>query len=137
MAKKKVVKRKPKETTPPTDREKMHVSKQTAGAVAGAVLGGVVGGPIGALAAGALGAMVGDASAKGQKPIKRAVTAIRDEVTSGRAKDALKEVGERIKLAGKSIKTKITDKMSATPAKKKNATSATAKPKKKPAKKKA
>jgi hypothetical protein len=71
--------------------------KQTAGAVTGAVLGGVVGGPVGALAGGALGAMVGDSSAKGKRPIGRAVDAIREEITSGRAKERLKNVGERIK----------------------------------------
>ena len=59
------------------------VSKQTAGGITGAVIGGVVAGPIGALAGGAVGAMVGESSAKGKKPIKRAVTAIRDEVSSG------------------------------------------------------
>ena len=42
------------------------VSKQTAGGVTGAVLGGVVAGPVVALAGGAVGAMVGDASAKGR-----------------------------------------------------------------------
>ena len=82
------------------------VSKQTAGAVTGAMLGGVVGGPLGALAGGAVGAMVGDSSAKGKKPIKRAVNAVRDEIASGRAKAALQSVGTRIKSLGSSKKKK-------------------------------
>ena len=41
--------------------------------------------------------MVGDASAKGKKPVKRAAEAIREEIASGRAKAAIKKVGERIK----------------------------------------
>ena len=72
--------------------ENVPVSKQTAGAVTGAVLGGVVGGPIGALAGGAVGAMVGDSSAKGKKPIKRAVDTVRDEITSGRAKKSSRKL---------------------------------------------
>jgi hypothetical protein len=109
--------------------------KQTAGAVSGAVLGGVVGGPIGALAGGALGAMVGDSSAKGQKPVKRAVDAIREEITSGRAKAALKSVGERIKslrpggqdAAKKEVASKKSVKSSAGVKKKKKAKAATRK----------
>jgi hypothetical protein len=77
--------------------EDVPVSKQTAGGVTGAVLGSIVAGPVGALAGGAVGAMVGDASAKGKKPVKRAAEAIREEITSGRAKAAIKKVGERIK----------------------------------------
>jgi hypothetical protein len=77
--------------------ENVPVSKQTAGAVTGAVLGGVVGGPVGALAGGAVGAMVGDSSAKGNKPVKRAVDTVRDEITSGHAKAVLKKVGKRLK----------------------------------------
>jgi hypothetical protein len=84
------------------------------------------------LAGGALGAMVGDSSAKGQKPVKRAVDAIRDEITSGRAKQRLKDVservGERIKslrsAAGeattkKSAASKLTDGSASTKKKKK------------------
>jgi hypothetical protein len=108
--------------------------KQTAGAVTGAVLGGVVGGPVGALAGGALGAMVGDSSAKGKKPIKRAVDAIREEITSGRAKEKLKSVGERIRslrpggkedAATKMIAAKKTDKKPAAGKKNKKAAAAT------------
>ena len=84
------------------------VTKQTAGAVTGAVLGGVVAGPVGALAGGAVGALVGDSSDKGKKPIKRAFDAIREEVTSGRAKQALKSVGEKIKSLRPSKKKKKT-----------------------------
>lgn len=78
--------------------------KQTAGAMTGAVLGGVVGGPVGALAAGALGAMVGDSSAKGKRPIGRAVDVIREEITSGRAKERIKSVSESIGKRFKSLR---------------------------------
>ena len=73
------------------------VSKQTAGGVTGAVLGAAVAGPIGAIAGGLTGAMVGDASAKGKKPMKRAVEAVRSEITEGRVGDAVKKVATRIK----------------------------------------
>jgi hypothetical protein len=86
---------------------KTGVTKQTAGAMTGAVIGSV-GGPIGALAGGALGAMVGDMSAKGKRPIRRVAEAIREEITSGRAKEALKSVGARIKSLGKSKKKAVT-----------------------------
>ena len=112
------------------------VSKQTAGGITGAVIGGVVAGPIGALAGGAVGAMVGESSAKGKKPIKRAVTAIRDEVSSGRAKKALSSAGARIKAMATSKK-KAAKKKSTSTAKKKKAKVAKASsgPKKKKTKK--
>jgi hypothetical protein len=106
MAKKKVTKGKRPQSTQAPASAGVPVSKQTAGGVTGAVLGGVVAGPVGALAGGAVGAMVGDASAKGKRPIKSAVDAIRDEITSGRAKEAAKNVGKRIKSLVKSKKKK-------------------------------
>jgi hypothetical protein len=57
------------------------VSKQTAGGIAGAVIGGLVGGPIVAAASGIAGAMVGDSSAKGGKPIETAVKTIRSKLS--------------------------------------------------------
>jgi hypothetical protein len=107
--------------------EDVPVSKQTAGGVTGAVLGGIVAGPVGALAGGAVGAMVGDASAKGKKPVKRAAEAIRDEITSGRAKAALKKVGQRIKALRPKMKKKKSAAKSA--GKKKAASSKKAKSK--------
>jgi hypothetical protein len=92
---------------PKTDGDSnRRVFKQTAGAVTGAVVGGVVGGPAGALAGGAVGAIVGDSSAKGKKPIRRAVDAIRENVTGEKAKEALKSLGARIKSLRKTKTTK-------------------------------
>ena len=59
------------------DDTNLPVSKQTAGGVTGAVLGAAVAGPLGAIAGGVTGAIIGDESAKGKKPVKRAVAAIR------------------------------------------------------------
>jgi len=53
------------------------VSKQTAGAIAGAVMGGVIAGPVGAVIVGVAGALVGNASAEGKRPIGKAVDSIR------------------------------------------------------------
>ena len=53
------------------------VSKQTAGGVTGAVIGGIVAGPVGAVAGGVAEALVGNSSAKGNEPIKKAVAQIR------------------------------------------------------------
>ena len=61
------------------------VSKQTAGGITGAVAGAVVGGPVGALIGGVAGALVGRSSAKGKKPIKKAIDVVRAR-TLGRAK---------------------------------------------------
>ena len=135
MSKKKVTKRKPAQAAKKTAGPNVPVSKQTAGAVTGAVIGGVVAGPVGALAAGAVGAMVGDASAQGKKPIKRAVSAIQEELTSGRAKKKLQGMGKRIKSMVTSIKKKVTKKSAAAPKKKKKAKAAAAKPKKRTKKK--
>jgi hypothetical protein len=57
------------------------VSKQTAGGIAGAVIGGLVGGPIVAAASGIAGAMVGNSSAKGGKPIETAVKTVRSKLS--------------------------------------------------------
>jgi hypothetical protein len=57
------------------------VSKETAGGVTGAVIGGLVGGPVGAVAGGVAGAMVGHSSARGEKPIKKAVETIRSKLS--------------------------------------------------------
>src|SRR6478672_9371696 len=108
MAKRKKSTKNPKQA----GTENVPVSKQTAGAVTGAVLGGVVGGPIGALAGGAVGAMVGDSSAKGKKPIKRAVDTVRSEITSGHAKEVLKKVGKRLKSLRPTKKKKAAAKKS-------------------------
>ena len=137
MAKKKTVtKGKQRQSTQAPAGGSVPVSKQTAGGVTGAVLGGVVAGPIGALAGGAMGAMVGDASAKGKKPVKRAVDSIRDEITSGRAKEAVKNVGKRIKSLVKSKKKKKAAASSSGGVKKKKKGAASSRRKKKRAKKK-
>jgi hypothetical protein len=60
------------------------VSKQTAGGITGAVAGGVIGGPVGAVIGGVAGAVVGQSSAKGKKPIKKMIDAVRARL--GRAK---------------------------------------------------
>jgi hypothetical protein len=106
------------------------VSKQTAGGVTGAVLGGMVAGPLGAIAGGVTGAMIGDESAKGKRPIKRAVEAIRTEIREGGVKDALKSVTERVTARLKSLRTGR--KKAAAP----KAASKSKKAKSKPAKKK-
>ena len=80
--------------------------------------------------------MVGDASAKGKKPIKRAVDAIRDEITSGRAKEAVKNVGKRIKSLVKSKKKKKAAASSGGGVKKKKKGATSSPRKKKRAKKK-
>jgi len=88
----------------------------------------MVAGPVGAIIGGVAGALVGDASAKGKKPIKRAAQAVQARlVGSGKKKVAVKAAK---KSAGK-------QKPSATKAKsaKKGAHRKTA-PKKKGAKKK-
>lgn len=135
MAKKTLAKRKTAKPAAKKTDPNVPVSRQTAGAMAGAVIGGVVAGPVGALAAGAVGAMVGDASAKGKKPIGRAATVIKEEVTSVHAKEVIAGVGKRIKSMATSIKKKVTKKPAAAP-KKKKVKAVVAKPKKK-AKKKA
>jgi hypothetical protein len=106
MSKKKTTKRKQPPATSQRSETNFPALRPTAGAVTGAVLGSVVAGPVGALAGGAVGALVGDSSAKGKKPIRRAVNAIREEFTSGRAKAALKSVGKRITSLRKSKKKK-------------------------------
>lgn len=116
---KKVARKKPVQMSD-APKEDIGVPKQTAGAVTGAVVGGLVAGPLGALAGGAMGAMVGDASAKGKKPIKRAADAIREEITSGHAKEVVKKIGNKLS----SLRPKLKGKKSAT-AKKKLATAKT------------
>jgi hypothetical protein len=80
------------------------VSKQTAGGVTGAVLGAVVAGPVGALAGGVTGALVGDAAAKGRKPIKRAVDAIRSELSEAHLGDRLRSVKDTVTTKIKSLR---------------------------------
>jgi len=125
MAKKKALQKTTPQKKPvqksETSQEEIGVPKQTAGAVTGAVVGGVVAGPLGALAGGAVGAMVGDASAKGKKPLKRAADAIREEITSGHAKEVVKKIGKKLS----SLRPKFKGKKSAT-AKKKVSTAKTA-----------
>ena len=75
----------------------LKVSKQAAGGVTGAVLGAMVAGPAGAIAGGIAGTMVGDSSARGKKPVKRAVDTVRAEISKGRALKALKSVAGTIK----------------------------------------
>ena len=82
MAKKAMSKTKRPQSQPaiiagPNTGKETIVTKQTAGGVTGAVLGGMVAGPLGAIAGGVTGALIGEESAKGKKPIRRAVEAIR------------------------------------------------------------
>jgi len=79
------------------------VSKQTAGGITGAVIGGMLGGPVGAVAAGVAGAMIGDSSAKGNKPIKGAVESVRS--TLGAAK-GMKSAKHRRKTSPTATKLK-------------------------------
>ena len=135
MAKKKSTSRKSDSAAKSGDGT-LPVSKETAGAVTGAVVGGMVGGPLGAVAGGAIGAVVGDASAKGKKPVKRAVDAVGGEIKSGRAKKALRSMGNRIKTIAKkaqaAMKKKKKSKAAAAPKKKKaKAAKKAARPKKK------
>ncbi len=114
------------------------VSRQTAGGVTGAVLGAAVAGPLGAIAGGLTGAMVGDASAKGKKPVKRAVEAVRAEVSEVHLGDKLRSVGQRVASKIKSLRRG--KKAKATATKKKSAPAPAAAKKKskaKPVKKKA
>lgn len=74
------------------------VSKQAVGGVTGAVLGAMVAGPIGALAGGFAGAVVGEQSARGRKPMKKTVEAIRSEIRGAKPLDTLKSVTEKTKL---------------------------------------
>jgi hypothetical protein len=124
----------PKSSAPGNDTS-VPVSKQTAGGVAGAVLGGAVLGPLGAIAGGVTGAMVGDASAKGKKPVKKAVEAIRTEVSDGRVKEAFKSVTARMKTGIQSLRKKKKTKKSATAKKSATKGRATKKAKAKSAKK--
>lgn len=107
MAKK--AKRTTKQSPVPADEsgkqdKNVPVSKQTAGGVTGAVLGAVVAGPVGALAGGVTGALVGDASAKGKKPIRRAVDAIRSEISEAHLGDRLKSVKDRVTTKIKTLR---------------------------------
>lgn len=140
MAKKTAKAKRPKQAAVEKSKaqETVPVSKQTVGGVTGAILGAAVAGPFGAIAGGLTGAMVGDASAKGKKPMKRTVDAIRSEIREAHITDKLKAVGEQVKTKiqslrkGKKTKTAATKKTSA-PA----SVAATKKSKSKPAKKKA
>src|SRR6476660_1218644 len=139
MAKKTRAKKtkRPQQTTGDTGQN-VPVSRQTAGGVTGAVLGAAVAGPLGAIAGGLTWAMVGDASAKGKKPVRRAVQAIGSEIREAHLTDRLKAVGERVKNKIKSFRKGKKTKAAAT--KKKSASApvvATKKSKSKPAKKKA
>ena len=96
MAKKKQSKTKRPQSSIDPANENVPVAHQTAGSVTGAVIGAVVAGPVGELAGGVTGALVGDASAKGKRPVKRAVDAVRSEVSSGRVMDAMKSVKDKI-----------------------------------------
>ena len=71
------------------------VSKQTAGGITGAVIGGMVAGPVGAVAGGVAGVLVGNSSAKGNKPIKKSLEAIRS--TGMRGAKAIKATADRNK----------------------------------------
>jgi hypothetical protein len=71
--------------------------KRTAGGIAGAV--------IGAIAGGVAGAMVGDASAKGKKPLKRAAEAIRTEINKGTSLETVKSlVGDKNLTSGTKLR---------------------------------
>ena len=140
MAKKTLSKtKKPKQSAAGKNKaeESVAVSKQTVGGVTGAILGAAVAGPFGAIAGGLTGAMVGDASAKGKKPVKRAVQAISSEIHEAHLGDKLKAVGERVTSKIKSLRKVKKTKVAAT--KKKSAppvAAAAKKSKSKPAKKK-
>src|SRR3954452_21165208 len=130
--------KRPQQSGSNTDKN-VPVSKETAGGVTGAVLGAAVAGPLGAIAAGLPGAMVGDASAKGKKTVKKAVDTIRSEIREGNFTDTVKSVAQRVTKKikslgrGKKKKTAATKKKSSAA----SAASATKKSKSKPAKKKA
>jgi len=71
------------------------VSKQTAGGITGAAIGGIVGGPVGAVAGGIAGALIGNSSAKGNEPMKKAVEEIRS--VGSRGAKAIKAARDRNK----------------------------------------
>jgi hypothetical protein len=115
------------------DREKNlpSVSEQTAGGVAGAVIGGIVAGPVGAVAGGVAGALVGDSSAKGKQPIKKAMERIRS--VGVRGAKAIKGARDRNKASRaaksptKRPSTEIAASKSAQPKQKRKAKPATKK----------
>jgi hypothetical protein len=122
-----------------TDQNLPTVSKQTAGGVTGAVIGGIVAGPVGAVAGGVAGALVGNSSAKGNEPIKKAVAQIRSvgmrgakaiEAARARHKTPAAKLSPAKKSAGKSSGLKSTKKPSGQKATKRAAkTKVAAKPK--------
>ena len=71
------------------------VSKQTAEGITGAVIGGMVAGPVGAIAGGVAGALIGNSSAKGEKPMKHAMETIR--AAGKRGAKAIETAGDRKK----------------------------------------
>jgi hypothetical protein len=114
------------------------VSKQTAGGVTGAIIGGIVAGPVGAVAGGVAGALVGNSSAEGNEPIKKAVAKIR--LAGMRGAKAIKAA--RAQHGSRSAKAPNTKKAGSKPtvAKSKESSLKTLpsrKPTKEPAKKKA
>src|SRR5262245_24035037 len=72
------------------NNENLPVSKQAAGGITGAVIGGIHGGPVGAVAAGVAGAMIGNSSAKGNKPIKGAVKSVRSTLGAAKGMNPVK-----------------------------------------------
>ncbi len=117
----------------------VNVSKQTAGGVTGAVVGAAVAGPLGAVVGGATGAMIGEESAKGKQPVKRAVAAIRSEISEMHPLEKLKSAAGKIKsfVSARKKKKAATKKkaMSKPAATAKKSKSKPAKKKKKAAKK--
>jgi hypothetical protein len=80
------------------------VSKPVAGGIAGAVIGGLVGGPVIATMTGIAGAMVGESSAKGEKPIGTAAKAIRSKLSGVSLPKSLKGAKPAAKKKAKAKK---------------------------------
>jgi hypothetical protein len=110
------------------------MTKQTAGGIGGAALGGMIAGPVGAVVGGVAGALVGNSSARGNKPIKKAVEAVKSTLHLGKSAKAVEKKVEKKVSSAVGAKSKPTSKTTAKAAAKKS----TAKPSpKQPAKAKA
>ena len=111
------------------------VTKQTAGGVGGAVLGAAVAGPVGAVIGGVAGTLIGDASAKGKRPVKKAVEAVGSRLSASRSAGSKKKATAAKKSPPKKAK-KSKGAKGATKKKAKKKASAGKKAKKKAARKK-
>ncbi len=72
------------------------------------MVGGVIAGPLGAIAGGVAGALIGNASAEGKRPIGRTVDNIR-EVTEEPARKAYASISNAVSGKKKPAKTKTPD----------------------------